>query len=76
MAEYALRPRSGQAGFLRKTIGFTTVGAVRVLGYDVKVTRGIGFHATVEVPRDWDSARAQELARIFREAINPTPRKF
>jgi hypothetical protein len=58
-----------------KTIGFTTVGAIRVLGYDVKVTRGAGFHATVEVPRDWAPTRAEQLARIFREAINPSPRK-
>src|SRR3954447_4958665 len=58
-----------------KTIGLTTVGAIRAFGYDVKVTRGLGYHATVEVPRDWDSAKAGQLAHIFRVATNPSPRK-
>ncbi len=58
-----------------KKVGVTTVGEIRVLGYDVVVTRGNGYHATVVVPTDWDHDRSQDLIRLFREQVNPMPRK-
>jgi len=58
-----------------KKVGVTTVGEIRALGYDVIVTSGQGHHATVVVPEDWDHDASQGLIRLFREEINPTPRK-
>ena len=58
-----------------KKVGIATVGEIRVLGYDVVVTRGRGYHATVVVPIDWDHAASQGLLRLFREELNPMPRK-
>jgi hypothetical protein len=56
-------------------VGVTTVGEIRALGYDVVVTPGMGHHATVVVPIGWDNDSSQELIRLFREEINPTPRE-
>jgi hypothetical protein len=56
-------------------IGVTTVGEVRVLGYDVVVTSSRGHHATVVVPVDWDRDGSESLVRLFREEVNPMPRK-
>ena len=52
-------------------IGFTTVGAIRTMGYDVVPTAGPGQHATVVVPVDWTPDAAEELARLFQRAQNP-----
>jgi hypothetical protein len=56
-------------------VGFTTVGEIRKMGYDVVRTSGAGFHATLVVPIDWDEAEAERLARLFQEADNPNPRR-
>ncbi len=69
-------PFEGLAGWCPdKKVGVTTVGEIRVLGYDVAVTPGKGYHATVVVPIDWDRDGSQDLIRLFREEINPMPRK-
>jgi hypothetical protein len=56
-------------------VGVTTVGEIRALGYDVVVTAGQGYHATVVVPEGWDHGASEGLTRLFREEKNPTPRK-
>jgi hypothetical protein len=56
-------------------VGFTTVGQIRKIGYDVVPTFGFGWHATVVVPRDWTRADADQLAQLFQETRNTTPRK-
>ena len=58
-----------------RRVGLTTVGEIRALGYDVVTTSGKGYHATVVVPRRWDQQSAEQLARIFREEVNPMPRR-
>ena len=55
-------------------IGVTTVGAIRALGYEIEVTRGRGFHATVIVPSDWTPEAAQRLAESFQDRENPVPK--
>jgi hypothetical protein len=56
-------------------VGFTTVGELRKMGYDVVQTSGDGFHATVVVPLDWGEVEALELANSFRDAKNPNPKR-
>jgi hypothetical protein len=56
-------------------VGYTTVGTIRGLGYEVISTSGDFHHATVVVPEDWSPVAAEELARLFRPAKNPAPRK-
>lgn len=55
-------------------VGHTTVEAIRGMGYEVRETSGEGRHATVVVPRPWATQAAEELARLFRRAKNPSPR--
>jgi hypothetical protein len=55
-------------------IGWTTVGAVRSVGYDVVTTSGYGYHATVVVPRDWEPNAAELLLSLFAELTNPIPK--
>ncbi len=57
-----------------RKIGVTTVGAVRVLGYDVIVTSGKGHHATVAVSPDWTHEDSRRLVDLFREQVNPSQR--
>ena len=52
-------------------IGVTTVGAIRASGYEVEITRGRGFHATVVAPRDWSPEAARQLAALFKDRENP-----
>ena len=52
-------------------IGVTTAAAIRALGYEVMVTRGRGFHATVVVPRDSTPEAARQLADSFEDRENP-----
>lgn len=56
-------------------VGVLTVETVRALGYDVEVTPGDGFHATVIVPLDWTQQAAEGLAAAFESVANPAPRK-
>jgi hypothetical protein len=58
-----------------KSVGFTTVAKIRIMGYEVVRTVGESHHATVVVPEDWSAEAAEELARIFEPAANPTPKK-
>lgn len=57
-----------------KSVGFTSVAEIRIMGYEVVRTSGDAHHAMV-VPEDWSADAAEELARIFRHAINPAPKK-
>jgi hypothetical protein len=59
-----------------RRVGFTTVGEIRTMGYEVVRTSGEGFHATLVVPIDWNEAEAEHLARSFRDADNPYPRRI
>ena len=45
------------------------------MGYEVRETSGEGRHATVVVPRPWESAIAEKLAILFRPAKNPSPKR-
>jgi hypothetical protein len=56
---------------LNNRIGVTTVGAIRERGYEVVITSGSGFHATVIVPRDWTPDAARRLAESFEDRVNP-----
>jgi hypothetical protein len=56
-------------------VGVATVGEIRALGYDVVITAGKGYHATVVVPNDWDLPGSSSLIRLFREQSNPLPRR-
>jgi hypothetical protein len=58
-----------------KSVGFTTVAEIRIMGYEVVRTSGEAHHATVVVPEDWSADAAAALARIFQRATNPAPRK-
>lgn len=54
------------------SVGYTTVGRIREMGYEVLGT-GDPHHATVVVPETWTSSEAVKLARLFQRAINPNP---
>jgi hypothetical protein len=56
-------------------VGYMTVGEIRTMGYEVRQTGGEGRHATVVVPRPWESAIAEKLAILFRPAKNPSPKR-
>jgi hypothetical protein len=58
-----------------RSVGFTTVAKVRIMGYEVVRTSGEAHHATVVVPEDWSTEAAAELARTFEHAANPTSKK-
>jgi hypothetical protein len=58
-----------------KSVGFTTVAEIRIMGYQVLRTRGEAYHATVVVPANWSADDAMALAGIFRLAANPAPKK-
>jgi hypothetical protein len=57
------------------SVGFTTVAELRRMGYEVLRTSGGAHHATVVVPEDWTASAAAELARAFRRASNPAPKR-
>jgi hypothetical protein len=40
------------------SVGYTTVGEIRKMGYEVRVTSGAGRHATVVVPNPWKAEAA------------------
>jgi hypothetical protein len=58
-----------------KSVGFTTVREIRIMGYEVIRTSGEAHHATVVVPANWSAEAAEQLARIFQHATNPTPKE-
>lgn len=58
-----------------KSVGFTTVATIRIMGYEVVRTSGEAYHATVVVPEGWGVDAAEELARVFMQATNPAPKK-
>jgi hypothetical protein len=58
-----------------KSVGFTTVGEIRIMGYEVLRTSGEAHHATVVVPEDWTTEAATALALVFRLSANPAPKK-
>ena len=57
-----------------KSVGFTTVAEIRIMGYEVVRTSGEAHHATVVVPEDGSADAAAALAGIFRHATNPAPK--
>jgi hypothetical protein len=57
------------------SVGYTTAGEIRKMGYDIRITRGAGRHATVVVPRAWTAEAAWRLALLFRPARNPSPKR-
>jgi hypothetical protein len=54
-----------------KSVGFTTVAKIRIMGYEVVRTSGAAHPATVVVPEDWSAEAAARLAGIFEQAANP-----
>ena len=44
-----------------KYVGFTTVGEIRKMGYEVVRTSGEGWHATVVVPEEWAWEAAERV---------------
>jgi hypothetical protein len=63
------------AACVNKSVGYSTVGEIRMMGYDVVRTSGDGHHGTVVVPFNWNADAAYRLALIFRHAINPAPKQ-
>lgn len=57
------------------SVGYTTAGEIRRMGYDVIRTHGDFHHATVLVPKPWNIRDSEDLTAIFRIARNPSPRK-
>jgi hypothetical protein len=57
------------------TVGSTTVGQIRSLGYNVVVTSGRGHQATVVVPPDWTREQAGQLSTVFQSVANPSARR-
>jgi hypothetical protein len=57
------------------TVGYTSAGEIRKMGYEVRVTSGAGRLATVVVPRPWAPEAAQQLALLFLPARNPSPKR-
>jgi hypothetical protein len=57
------------------SVGYATAREIRAIGYEVDETSGAGRHATVVVPNPWTAEAADELARLFRPARNPSPRR-
>jgi hypothetical protein len=57
-----------------KSVGYTTVGTIREMGYDVVRTGHYFYHATVVVPEEWSTEAAEELTRLFLPAKNPAPK--
>jgi hypothetical protein len=58
-----------------KSVGYTTAGEIRKMGYEVRETYGDGRHATVVVPKPWAPKAAEQLAQLFRTAKNPSPKR-
>jgi hypothetical protein len=56
------------------SVGHTTVAEIRKIGYEVRITGGVGRHATVVVPKPWEPEAAEQLARLFQQARNPAPK--
>ena len=58
-----------------RSVGYVTVREIRAIGYEVRETSGAGRHANVLVPRPWEPEAAEQLARLFRPARNPSPKR-
>lgn len=56
-------------------VGSTTVGQIRLLGYNVVITSGRGHHATVVVPVSWTRDQAGRLSSEFQPVVNPWARR-
>lgn len=57
-----------------RRVGVFSVAGIRSLGYDVVITPGLGYHATVVVPEHWDQEAADVLAGFFQSVANASPR--
>jgi hypothetical protein len=60
--------------FPNQKMSTTTVLRIRAQGYDVVVTPGAGYHATVVVPEPWNEEQARTLVAEFQVELNPFPR--
>jgi hypothetical protein len=60
---------------LNHSVGYTTAGSIRTMGYEILRTNGDFHHATVVVPVDWTTPAADELTRLFQYARNLSPRR-
>lgn len=56
-----------------RRVGVSSVAEIRSLGYDIVVTPGRGYHATVVVPEDWKQEAADIIAASFRSVANASP---
>jgi hypothetical protein len=57
------------------SVGYVTAGEIRAIGYEIYETSGAGRHATLAVPKSWTAEAAEALARLFRLAKNPSPKR-
>jgi hypothetical protein len=57
------------------TVGVTTVGLIREMGFDVTRTAGPMRHATVVVTKGWSRTDAERLSLIFVPLANPFRRR-
>ena len=57
-----------------KSVGFTTVAQIRIMGYEVVRTSGEAHHATVVVPEDWDRRRRGGTRRLVPARDQSSPR--
>jgi hypothetical protein len=74
-AAVGLKVEDLAAACFNRSVGFTTVAEIRIMGYQVLRTSGEAHHATVVVPENWSAEAAAALAQIFQHAINPAPKK-
>lgn len=58
-----------------RRVGVCSVAEIRGLGYDIVITSGRGYHATVIVPEQWDQDAADVLAGCFQTVANAFPRE-
>ena len=60
-AEAELTVEQLAAACSNKSVGFTTVAEIRIMGYEVLHTWGEAHHATVAVPENWTADAAGNL---------------
>ena len=57
------------------TVGYVTVREIRAIGYEVRETSGAGRARDRRRAEALGAQAAEELARLFRPARNPSPRR-
>lgn len=74
-AEIGLTLENLAAACRNNWVGYTTVGEIRKIGYDIIRTSGALHHATVVVPNPWNSRDSEALTAIFQAFRNPSSRR-